>query len=105
VDSLKLDYVFTDGHGVVAISDFYESLNDLDNVDWAIMGAKYWRDTLEDPDRTRRRQAEFLVYMQFPWDLFNEVGVINKTVRTEVGKIIASASSAPLINIRSNWYY
>ena len=48
-------------------TDFFDRLDDLDKVDWKIMKSKYWNDTDEDPDRKRRRRAEYLVHQLFPW--------------------------------------
>jgi hypothetical protein len=55
----NMEFVFTDGHAIMAISDFYKDLDDLRLVDWKIMEEKYWADTDDDPDRKRRRQAGF----------------------------------------------
>ncbi len=57
-----LPFTFTDGHAEMDISRFFTDLHDLDKVDWEMMQAKYWNDTLQDGDRKRRRQAEFLVH-------------------------------------------
>jgi hypothetical protein len=55
-------FVFTDGHGIMVLTDFFEEIGDLDHIDWDLMSSRYWYDTAEDPDRKRRRQAEFLIY-------------------------------------------
>ncbi len=62
-------FAFTDGHGIMELTNFYDDLTKLDCVDWQIMNTQYWRDTIEDNDRKRRRQAEFLVY-----DFFRGIG-------------------------------
>lgn len=41
-----LPFAFTDGHAEMDISRFFTDLHDLDKVDWEIMQAKYWNDTL-----------------------------------------------------------
>jgi len=64
---------FTDGHADMGFTEFYEDLRDLDKMDWAVMGERYWRDTVEDPDRSRRRQAEFLVHRFYPWNLVHTI--------------------------------
>ncbi|MDA8226266.1 MAG: DUF4433 domain-containing protein [Desulfitobacterium hafniense] len=56
-----LHYCFTDGHAVIALSNYFRDLQFLDEIDWSVMDSRYWFDTLESPDRTRTRQAEFLV--------------------------------------------
>ena len=48
-------------------TDFFDDLKDLDKIDWDLMQSRYWNDTNDDPDRKRRRQAEFLVHEFFPW--------------------------------------
>lgn len=44
-----LEWVFTEGHAEMAFSDFFGDLEDLDKVDWKVMGSSYWFDTNEDP--------------------------------------------------------
>ena len=55
-----LDFVFSDGHGIAAFTQWFDDLNDLDKVDWDMAYADYWADTVDDMDRQRRKQAEFL---------------------------------------------
>ncbi|MGB9439621.1 MAG: DUF4433 domain-containing protein, partial [Desulfobacterales bacterium] len=37
----SLEYVFTDGHGIMAWTEFYADLNQLDEVDWGVMNSRY----------------------------------------------------------------
>jgi hypothetical protein len=100
-----LPFVFTNGHADMAFSRFYDDLRDLDQVDWAIMGERYWNDTPEDGDRKRRRQAEFLVYRSLPWHLVAEIGVISRAVAEEVGTALEAAEHRPPVVVRPGWYY
>ena len=59
VKKAGLSWVFTEGHADMGYTDFFDDLKDLDKIDWDLMQARYWHDTNNDPDRTRRRQAEF----------------------------------------------
>lgn len=45
-----LAFAFTDGHPIMAYSDFYDDLNALEMIDWNVMKRKYWNAT--DNDRT-----------------------------------------------------
>lgn len=56
----KLQYVFSDGHGIASYTEWFDQVDDLDKVDWEAVYAHYWHDTLEDNDIQRRKQAEFL---------------------------------------------
>ena len=89
----------------MAMSDFYEDLQDLDAVDWSVMAGKYWNDTNTDPDRKRRRQAEFLSYQRLPWKMIESIATINENMKIYVQGIIAKANHQPPINVKSNWYY
>lgn len=100
-----LPFAFTDGHADMDFSGYFEDLRDLDKIDWQIMMARYWRDTDDDPDRSRRRQAEFLVHRFFPWTLVRTIGVMNRGMAQEVEALLASAGHRPAVRVQTNWYY
>lgn len=62
-------WCFTDGHALEHFSNFYSDYHDLDKLDWPVIRNRYWQATLDDPDRKRRKQAEFLVHRFFPLPL------------------------------------
>jgi hypothetical protein len=101
----NLQYVFTDGHGIMSLTEFFDNLDDLNKIDWKIMELKYWNDTYEYPDRKRRRQAEFLIYHRFPWDFVEIIAVINEKIKAEVEKIISVDSYHPNVICKPSWYY
>lgn len=105
VEHLALDFVFTDGHAYVAFSEFFNDLSQLDTIDWDIMKEKYWHDTPDDGDRTRRRNAEFLVHRFFPWSLVREIGVLNKETAQRVTALLQSSEHQPAVRVYPHWYY
>jgi ssDNA thymidine ADP-ribosyltransferase, DarT len=62
IEAAKLSFIFTDGHALQVFAQFFNDLQHLNAVDWAVMQAQYWKNTEEDNDRRRRRMAEFLVW-------------------------------------------
>ncbi len=98
-----LHWVFTEGHADMEYTDFFDDLKDLNKIDWGLMQAKYWMDTDDDPDRTRRRQAEFLVHEFFPWELVAYVGVYDHSIAEMVGNIVKRR--IPEVGIQRGWYY
>jgi hypothetical protein len=100
-----LAFTFTDGHAELAYSSFYEDLADLDKVDWQVMKSKWWNDTVEDMDRKRRRQAEFLVHDFFPWELVTKIGVIDDGVAEQANTILQGAAHFPTVVVEGSWYY
>lgn len=106
INSLKVKFAFTDGHAIMAYSEFYDNISDLQSViDWELMKSKYWANTPDDPNRKWRRQAEFLVYENCPWSLIQEIGVINKTIAEQVQLILTAFNIQIPVNIYQNWYY
>jgi hypothetical protein len=98
-------WLYTDGHAVIDLSNYYDDLANLHEIDWDIMGQRYWADTLEDGDRERRRQAEFLVHQFFPWRLVSQIGVMTQGVAEQVQGILADAEHKPDIAVKREWYY
>lgn len=105
VQTHGLPFVFTDGHPIMKLTNFYDDLAHRDQVDWAVMRSRMWNDTSEDPDRQRRREAEFLVYQAYPWELVTGLAVINDRMRQRLKQVLEVADHKPPIVIRSNWYY
>jgi hypothetical protein len=100
-----LSFIFTNGHAIMRLTDFFDDLARLNQVDWELMRARYWYDTVNDSDRKRRRQAEFLVHKFFPWQLITGIGVINSQMGVQVTALLQNSEHKPEVVIRPNWYY
>ncbi len=100
-----IGYVFTDGHAIMAWTEFHTDPARLDAVDWDVMSAQYWADTNEDPDRKRRRQAEFLVHGFCPWRLVTEIGVMDAGAQDQVTVLLARAGHCTPTIVHRDWYY
>jgi hypothetical protein len=101
----NLEFAFTDGHPVTDLTGFYINLDDLDKVDHELMKAKMWNDTNEDPDRQRRRQAEFLVYRALLLDMVSYVAVRNEGMAAWVARTMCDLNHSIPVIIRPKWYY
>lgn len=105
ISQQQLNFVFTDGHGTMKMSKFYKDIYDLNNIDWKIMEEKYWRDTDEDPDRSRRREAEFLVYQRCPMECMTKAVVYDKTMQSMVINLLREHQYGTDVQINPAWYY
>ena len=99
--------VFTDGHGLANFTSWFDDLNDLSNVDWNLVAARYWADKPEDNDRQRRKQAEFLLWRECNWQLISEIGVLNAAAKARVEASLDRFPRChrPPVNVRAGWYY
>ena len=107
VQEAGLEFAFTDGHPVVTLSGFYNDVEDLEKVDWDVIRGTYWQDTKEQPDRRRRRQAEFLVHGAFPWDAVEYLAAKNKIVKERLEKHLSEAwpDRVKPVRVESGWYF
>lgn len=104
--ALNKPWAFTDGHAEMMISEFFTELERLSEVvDWPVMRDQYWNDTLEDNDRKRRRQAEFLVHEFFPWEAFGRIGAQSNDIRHQVELALQNIDHKPEIVVEPDWYY
>lgn len=102
------DWCFTDGHAkTTSLTEFYNDLNNLDEVDWSIVDERYWSNRDGDFDRMRRKQAEFLVRNFVPVDCIAKVVVYNQTARNRAQGIIDELGlTIPVrVNPGNNYYY
>ena len=100
-------FVFTNGHALAAYTDYFDDLAKLDQLDWDIVYERYWADNVDDMDRQRRKQAEFLIYRFCDWSLIEGIAVINLKMKKRVERILAKfqdTKQRPII-VKSKWYY
>lgn len=74
-------------------------------INWAIMRPKYWNDTLDQPDRKRQRQAEFLTHESFPLELIHELTVMTERTKNAAEKILIESGTRIDVKIRPQWYF
>jgi hypothetical protein len=102
-----LRFVFTDGHATKRLTNFFQSVEKLNQIDWETVRGKYWNDTEEDRDRQRRKQAECLVYERVPADLIDAIVVLNDEKVNFVNELLSQAGrTIPVhVNPRGAFYY
>jgi hypothetical protein len=100
------EWCFTNGHAKTAISDFYNDLRNLDEVDWDIVNSRYWSNSEEDFDRMRRKQAEFLIKNHVSVSCIKGIITYDSESKILVENIISNlALNIPVVVNPSNSYY
>lgn len=82
-------------------TEFRSDPNDLHELDWKAIAATDFR----DPDVKERKQAEFLVYGYFPFDLVERVGVRCAAIGARVVQLLASSCHTPRVEVQRDWYF
>lgn len=100
-------FVFSDGHGIAAYTEWYDDLAKLDQVDWDVVYQRYWTSNVDDMDRQRKKQAEFLVHRFCDWSLIQEIGVVNDRMKVTVEKVLGQFPSglSRRVQVQTDWYY
>lgn len=100
-------FVFSDGHGLASFTQWFDDLSDLDKVDWNMVYERYWTDKLNDFDRQRRKQAEFLVYKFCDWSLIQEIAVYEISMKRRVEDILSGFPQEVQrsVRVQRDWYY
>lgn len=100
-------FVFSDGHGIARFTQWFDDLTELDKVDWNMVNQRYWTDNMDDMDRQRRKQAEFLVHRDCDWSLIQEIAIIDTAIQGKVQAVLAQFPSnlnRP-VHVRRDWFY
>jgi hypothetical protein len=107
VDAAGRPWVFSDGHGLAALTNWYDDPGMLGEVDWDLVGQRYWADNPQDNDRQRRKQAELLVWEHLPWAAIGGVAVLNATAKARVEAALAAhpAGAGVKVAVKPDWYY
>lgn len=107
IEAADIEYVFSDGHGLATFTGWFDSIDRLDAVDWDVVNLRYWTDTINDMDRQRKKQAEFLVHQCCPWDLIHEIVVIDASMQQRVESVQSAfpATQRRVVRVERSWYY
>lgn len=106
ISAAGLRSLYSDGNCAKAITMIYDDLSQLDVViDWPVMRATMWNDTAEDPDRMRRRMAEFLVYDCVPVSCFAGIVVRTQSMKGRVEGILAAHAIKLPVRVEQSWYF
>lgn len=92
-------WCFTSSNAGAYICDFYDSIDDLDKVNWEAVSQEYWQECKEE------KQAEFLIQDAFPFELFTYIGVYNDEMLAEVNKALEGIEKKPIVAVQQGWYY
>lgn len=107
VETAGIKFVYSDGHGLASYTEWFDDLSELGKVDWNVVNQRYWKGDINDMDRQRKKQAEFLVRECCPWSLIQEIVVIDAVMQDCVQAIQAvfPADQRRVVRVDRNWYY
>ncbi|MBM4034453.1 MAG: DUF4433 domain-containing protein [Planctomycetes bacterium] len=81
-------WALSDRNAGTRYARFFNGLRGLEEINWNAVGATDFR----DPVIRDGKQAEFLVHEFFPWELVEEVGVIDASALRQVQAVLAASA-------------
>jgi hypothetical protein len=100
-DREGVKWAFSDRNAGTYLAEFFKSVADLDKVNWKAVAATDFRDA----QIKEGKQAEFLVFEAFPWNLVEKIGVINAAAQAEVERTLSASEHRPPVTTERSWYY
>ena len=100
-----VEFLFTDGHGYARMTQWFDDIAHLEEIDWNIVNAAFWANTDDDSDRKRRKQAEFWIHEELPLDNITGIAVYNEACKTRIDALCAQYEREIEVKVKPNYYY
>jgi hypothetical protein len=94
-------WAFSNCNAGAGYAGFLRDLGHLSELNWPAIAADNWR----DPMVKEGKQAEFLMHGSFPWELVEQIGVLDAQVKARVEATIRSVRHKPVVVVERGWYY
>lgn len=101
----SVEYLFTDGHGYASFTSWYENIENLLHLDIRDIKRDQWNNTEDDPDRKRRKQAEFWVKQPMSLDCIKGIATYDDDTRKKVKEMCAYYQKKIEVKTKPNYYY
>jgi len=82
-------------------AEFRSRPEELDQLDWEAISAVDFR----HPDVKEGKQAEFLAYDSFPFDLVDRIGACSAAVQSRATGVLVGSGYRPPVELRREWYF
>jgi len=94
-----LRWAFTNSNAGSYYFDDFADIKDLNKLDWGAIKAIQWS------GRQDKKQAEFLIEEQFPWELVEGIGVHSHEWVEKINTMLRGERHKPPIRPKPEWYY
>lgn len=93
--------IYTDGNASIGNTKFYNKLEDLKNLNWECINAKYWND-IKDGKRTR--MSEVLVFNHVPIEFNLKIYCSNKGTKSYLDTFISKYTNID-VEVNKNLFF
>lgn len=101
----SLRWLFTDSHAYYQWANYYDSLTELDRIDWAILQARDFKRDPDDPAKFERYQAEALVHQHMPVNALLGVVCYTPALQQSIEQQVAARGLKLSVYAKPGWYF
>ncbi|MBL8875401.1 MAG: DUF4433 domain-containing protein [Phycisphaerae bacterium] len=102
---LGLPFVFTNGHAYMAGTEYFDTLAEINQVDWALLRSKNFKRDPEHPERFARYQAEALVHHHVPVEALVGIGCYDEQTASSLTEEVANRGLKTPVKAIPGWYF
>ena len=106
VSACGLRFVFSDRNAALSYARYADDPQQLGQyIDWELMEARNWANTLDEPDRMEKRMAELLVHRHVPWQVIHRVVTKDEGLAQHARAVLDSVPVTVPVHVERGWYY
>ena len=105
IAEMQIPFVFADQHAYPAMANYYTDLDDLREVDWALLNRRDFQHDPDDPGKKERYQAEALIWKHLPIEALLGICSCNSGVDAYVKAELAKRGQDVQSSVQKVWYF
>lgn len=101
----NIGFVFTDSHALLQTTQFFNSVDQLDKIDWTILQRRDFKRDDNDPGKLERYQAEALIRSTMPVSELRGIVCYTDAVTDHVHHVCAKFNLRTKVIKKPEWYF
>lgn len=100
-----LPFVFTDQHAYAIDTEYFNDIEDLTRIDWALLQSRNFKTDDADPGKQLRYQAEALVHEHLPVSALLGTACYDSSVQEKLESLVAQNGHDLTVKTIPKWYF
>ena len=98
-------FVFTNQHAYPLAAKYFNTVDNLDEIDWDLLNRKDFKHDPDDPAKKERYQAEALIWKHVPIPALLGVCCHSPATKERIGHEVERRNLAFNVAVQPNWYF
>lgn len=105
VKELGHEFLFTNRHAYPPLTDYYDNLDGLSEIDWPLLQARNFKRNPDDPLQSERYQAEALIYQHMPVEALIGIICYTDAIKSSIETELQTRGMALNVQAIRGWYF